>query len=339
MKKMKIIQIGIGHDHATSAFNSILKQNDVFEVVGFAVPELEERKYADRVAEYRDERGIPYYSVENILNLDGIDGAVIETEERELVKYATMAALRGLHIHMDKPGGYSLAEFERLIEIVKEKKLAFSIGYMYRFNPKIIECFEKIKRGELGDIFCVEAHMDVAYGSEKRQWLSDMDFPGGMLFFLGCHLIDIIYRIQGEPEQIIPMSCATGYEGIDAVDYGMVAYKYKNGISFAKSCSMECGGFRRRQIVICGTKGTIELKPIEILTDERDMLYSEMYEIYRKSGMPGMHSRSENFNRFDDMMHRYASVAMGETENEYTYDYELGLYKLLMRSCGVKIDE
>lgn len=336
-KILKTVQIGIGHDHATSAFNSILKQPETFEVVGFAVPECEEEKYADRISEYRDQRGVPYYSVSELLALPDIDCAVIETEEENLAKYACMAAERGIHIHMDKPGGYKLDEFERLIEIVRAKKLAFSTGYMYRFNPKIRECFKKIENGELGEVFCVEAHMDVAYSVQKRQWLVDMGFPGGMMFFLGCHLIDLIYRLQGEPDEVIPLNCATGYYDIPAVDYGMVAFKYPHGVSFAKTCSMECGGFRRRQLVICGTKGTFELKPLEVLTDVRDMLYTEMHENYHVDGglAPGRHSVSEYFNRFDDMLYHFAMVARGEIENEYTYDYELGLYKLILRSCGI----
>ncbi len=337
MRKMRVVQIGLGHDHATSVFNSLLKQSDIFEVVGFAVPECEKEQYADRIAEYKEGRGLPYYEMDALLSLPELDGAVIETEEQNLTKYAFLAAEKGLHIHMDKPGGYDLSEFERLVARVKEKRLAFSLGYMYRFNPKIKECFEKIDRKELGEVFSVEAQMNVAYSNKKRQWLIDQGFPGGQMFFLGCHLIDLIYRLQGEPIEVIPMNCATGYYGIDATDFGMVAYKYPHGISFAKSCSMECGGFRRRQLVICGTKGTFELKPLEALTEERDMLYTDMHEIYHKDGglAPGTYSRSEYFNRFDDMMKHYASVALGEKENEYTYDYELGLFKLILRSCGV----
>ena len=124
-KILKTVQIGIGHDHATSAFNSILRQPETFEVVGFAVPECEEEKYADRISEYRDQIGVPYYSVSELLALPDIDCAVIETEEENLAKYACMAAERGIHIHMDKPGGYKLDEFERLIEIVRSKQLAF----------------------------------------------------------------------------------------------------------------------------------------------------------------------------------------------------------------------
>ena len=65
MDKLKVIQIGIGHDHGTSGFNSILRQTDVFDVVGFAVPdeELISGKWETQISEYRDQRKIPYFSL------------------------------------------------------------------------------------------------------------------------------------------------------------------------------------------------------------------------------------------------------------------------------------
>ena len=41
-----------------------------------------------------------------------------------------------------------------------------------------------------------------------------------MMFFPGCHLIDLIYRIQGEPK-IIPLNRSTGYLGASGEDFGM----------------------------------------------------------------------------------------------------------------------
>lgn len=125
---------------------------------------------------------------------------------------------------------------------------------MYRFNPLISEAIARAKSGELGEIYSVEAHMDCVHPPEKRQWLDR--FPGGMMFYLGCHLIDLIYQIQGEPDEIISMNTSTEYKIDGAEDFGMAVLKYPHGVSFAKTCAAEPGGFMRRQLVICGTKGT-----------------------------------------------------------------------------------
>ena len=39
MRKVKIAQIGIGHDHAGQIMNTLRNMSEVFEVVGYAIPE------------------------------------------------------------------------------------------------------------------------------------------------------------------------------------------------------------------------------------------------------------------------------------------------------------
>ena len=331
MKKIKVAQIGTSENsHGNFIWKSMIKQKDIFDVVGYALPENEREKFPDRAKAFD---GYKEMSVEEILNNPEIEAVVVETEEIYLTKYALMVANAGKHLHMEKPGGVDLADFEKLVEILKSKNLTFSTGYMYRFNPKIQEALAKVKNGELGEIYSVEAHMDCKHPAEVRQWLQN--FPGGMMFFLGCHLIDLIYQIQGEPEEIIPLNCSTGYDGVTANDYGMVVFKYKNGVSFAKTCANENGGFLRRQLVICGTKGTIEIKPLEVLAEGG--LYTVMNEAYSTEWHKEWDTtKSEVHDRYDDMMHNFAEMVRGK-ENRYSHDYELGLYKLILRSCGKEV--
>ena len=288
---------------------------------------MKEKNFLNRQRKFDGYREM---TVEEMLNDSTIEAIAVETEEIYLTKYARMVANAGKHLHMEKPGGIVLDDFEKLVEILKSKNLTFSIGYMYRFNPKIQEVLEKVKNGELGEIYSVEAHMDCKHPAEVRQWLHN--FPGGMMFFLGCHLIDLIYQIQGEPEEVIPLSCSTGYDEVTADDYGMVVFNYKNGVSFAKTCAYEAGGFLRRQLVICGEKGTIEIKPFEVLAEGGQ--YTVMNEVYGTDWFKEWDtSRTEVYDRYDNMMRNFAEMVRGK-ENLYSYDYELGLYKLILKSCG-----
>jgi len=331
MNKIKIAQIGTSaNSHGNFIWESMIKQKDIFDVVGYALPENEREKFPDRAKAFD---GYNELTVDEILNNPEIEAVAVETEEIYLIKYALMVANAGKHLHMEKPGGVDLADFEKLVEILKSKNLTFSTGYMYRFNPKIQEALAKVKNGELGEIYSVEAHMDCKHPAEVRQWLQN--FPGGMMFFLGCHLIDLIYQIQGEPEEIIPFNCTTGYDEVTANDYGMVVFKYKNGVSFAKTCANENGGFLRRQLVICGEKGTIEIKPLEAFTEGGQ--YTVMNEVYSTEwGKEWDTSKSDVYDRYDDMMRNFAEMVRGK-ENPYSYDYELGLYKLILKSCGKEV--
>ena len=333
MHKLRIAQIGIGHDHASEILRSIRKQADLFEVVGYALPETEQRKFADRL-EWPCCQGLPLMTVDEILNDPGIEAVTVETEEISLTDYALMAARAGKHIHMDKPGGLDPVSFEELIFTVKEKKLVFSLGYMYRYNTAITQLMQDIRDGKLGEIYSVEAQMNCWHSAEKRQWLET--FPGGMMFYLGCHLIDLIYRIQGEPVEVLPMNCCTGIEGVTSEDFGMAVLRYRNGVSFAKTCDVERGGFERRQLVVHGSKGTVELRPLE----QYGNFPGQFTGVRRCASTvwvdPGFRTSTEPCDRYDSMMESFCRITRGEKENPYSYDYELALYKLIMKCCGVE---
>ena len=186
MKKIKIAQIGAEHDHACHAIRSLKKQDDIFELVGFAVPE------GEKLCEPEAYEGVERMSVEELLAIPGLEAVAVETSEMNLTKYSIMAAERGLAIHMDKPGGTELADFEKLIELVQSKNIVFHTGYMYRYNAAVIKLLQDIKEGKLGEIYSVEAHMSCMHTQQKREWLGT--YKGGMMFYLGCHLIDLIYQ-------------------------------------------------------------------------------------------------------------------------------------------------
>ena len=260
MKKIKIAQIGAGHDHSMTAMATLKQQRDIYDLIGYAVVDGDEPVYDKNKWVYKDVKRMTF---DEILNYPGLDAVCIETEDRRLTEFAIMAAEKGLHIQMDKPGSESDDKFDELIDLGKEKNLVFHIEYMYRYNPAVIKLKEDIKSGKLGEIYAVEAQMNCIHPVEKRKWLGN--YPGGMLYYLGCHLIDLVYSICGEPDEIIPLSMPIGTDGVEADDFGMAVFKYKNGVSFVKSTAVEPGGFERRQLVVCGTKGTVEIKPLEWL--------------------------------------------------------------------------
>ena len=144
------------------------------------------------------------------------------------------------------------------------------------------------------------------------------------------------------------MNCVTGTEGLQmGEDFGFAVFRYKNGVSFAKTSAAEPGGFKRRQIVVCGSKGTLEIRPIEdypaqvndgsahpsdayLVTTVRDV--TENILSWPADGV----RRESSFFRYGAMMEGFAKIVRGEKENPYTMDYELALYRTLMKACGAE---
>lgn len=331
MPKIKIAQIGTStHSHGNDIFKCLKRQNDLFDIAGYVFPENERENFPERMSDFE---GYTELTLDEVLNNPDIKAVTVETEECYLTKYALAAARAGKHIHMEKPGSACLLDFEKLINTVKKNSLALHIGYMYRYNPYVIELMDNIKKGMLGEIISVEAQMNCAHNKDLRNWLGK--YKGGSLFFLGCHLIDLILQIKGTPERIIPLNKSTGIDGNSSEDFGMAVFEYKNGISFAKVNSNEIGGFARRQLVVSGTKQTVELKPIEIFVPGGQFTTKTQYTSLDWEDR-GITSDSPVYDRYDSMMRSFAQIICGEAESPYSYDYELELYKTILKACGVE---
>ena len=344
MRKIKVAQIGVQHDHANVTYRSITHLSDIFEVVGIAVePDEDSRPNPVAVNGIKDKlyEGHNLMTVEEIFNIPDLDAVIIETNEISSVKYAIMAAERGIAVHLDKPGGIKLEDFERLVETVKKNNVPFHLGYMYRYNPAVIEALKIVKSGEIGNVCSVEAQMNCHHSAEKRQWLKD--FPGGMMFFLGCHLVDLVINFHGFPEEIVPLNTSTGFDGVTAYDMGMAVFKYKNGNSFIKTSAAEHCGFLRRQLVITGEKGTIEINPIEMYAcnTKFDNHTCKMRVSSKERGVDisswhtiGEWKEFDLFDRYNNMMESFAAMVRGEKVNPYTPDYELEIYKNVLKACN-----
>lgn len=332
MRKIKVAQIGTSrHSHGNQVFRSLIHNSDIFEIVGYALPENEREKFPEKVKVFD---GYKELTVDEILNNKEIEAVVVETEEIYLTKYALMAVNAGKHIHMEKPGSQSLADFEKLISLVKQKDVKFHTGYMYRYNPYVIDLYNQIENGEFGDIISVEAHMSCTHTKDHRNWLET--FKGGMMFYLGCHLIDLVYRIQGKPEKIVPFNRSSGIEGVNVEDFCMSVFDYKNSVSIVKTTDVDYGGFSRRHLTVTGTKKTVEIRPLEMVTTGENIFTTKTdYKSLSWSDC-GQTVKTDEFNRYDAMLESFGRIVLGEKENPYTPDYELELFKLILECCEVK---
>jgi predicted dehydrogenase len=336
MRRIKIAQIGINrYSHGPELFFTMKQFPEIFELVGYVLVEDERETCAKKIEDFYGE--YPELTLSEVLEDPTIEAVTVETDEIHLFKYAQMAADHGKHIHMEKPGSQSVEDFERLIETVRKNQTVFHVGYMYRYHPLIAETVRRARSGELGEIFSVETHMSRYDKREGREWLEC--FRGGMMFYLGSNLIDVILRIQGEPERILPLNRSTGFDGVESEDFGFAALVYPNGVSLVRTSAVEVGGGSRRQIVVCGEKGTVRIQPIEAeypTPTWECMYFSESDEVILDENKKGVrsHKVSDPFQRYGAMITAFAAMVRGEMENPYTLDYELTLFRTIMKCCG-----
>ena len=258
MKKIKIGQIGIGHNHGTERMRTLRRLTEYFEVVGVAEDDPCWRQERGGNSVYQ---GLPMLSTDELLNLPGLEAVLVVTDGKALVESALRCADRGLHVSMDKPGGEDLAGFRKLCDLCESRNLAFQMAYIYRTNPAVRFCLEVVKNGWLGEIFEIHAVMsrDDSDNAAYRKWLAQ--FKGGAMYIFAGYLIDLVLLMLGAPERVMPFLKQTRDDGL--IDNGLAVLEYPRASATVRVSVAEVEGYKFRRLIVCGTLGTVELCPIE----------------------------------------------------------------------------
>ena len=337
MKPIKIAQIGIGHNHGSAKMECMRRFPELFDVA--AVCESDPKWYEARkdLPEYK---GIPWMTEEEIFAIPGLEAICVEPDVPRLNEVALRAVEHGLHIHMDKPAGESYPEFEQVVRIAREKRLVVQLAYMYRYNPSIRWCIEQARSGALGRIFEIDAQMSGMHPKSYCQWLTQ--YKGGDMFIFGSHLIDLIVYMLGEPERVIPILKNSFPENSSCMDNTLAILEYPQASCTVRCTSQEPNGYYRRQLVVCGSEGTVEIKPLERPTI---LSYAKREEFRGAEIQQNSHPDARQYlefpmegGRYDAQMRDFALAVAGKIENPFDYEHELAVHRTVLKACGLPID-
>ncbi len=328
MKPIRIGQIGVGHEHASAKMQTLRALPECYEVVGFA-EEPNPRWRSPTAYE-----GVPQMTEDELLDTPGLEAVAVETNMPELASTALRCMDRGLHMHLDKPGGQAMAPFRRLIDGCRERSLALQMGYMYRTNPAINFCFRAAREGWLGDIFQIDAVMSRYDNDSYREFLAD--YPGGAMYNFGSHLIDLVVAMLGRPENVEPFLKATRDDGLH--DNGLAVLEYPRATATVRSAIVEADGMMHRRFLVCGTKGTAEICPLEYPGRYREEpLHVRLTLREDTPEYPaGTHIVDVGVTngRYDDQLIELARVIRGEIEDPYSYEHDLNVQETLLAAAG-----
>lgn len=334
MKKIRIGQLGIGHNHGAERMKALRSLGEYFEVVGVAEDSPAWREKRGSLAAYE---GLPMMTAGELLAAPGLEAVMVETDGGELLPAALRCAERGLHLCMDKPGGEDLPGFKRLCDIVKEKELVLQLGYVYRCNPAVNFCVEAVKNGWLGEVFEIDAVMSRWDKDPYRAWLAQ--FRGGAMYIFAGYLIDIALRILGAPERVTPFMKRTRDDGL--VDNGLAVLEYPRATATIRVSVAEVEGYKHRKLVVCGTNGTVELCPIEYQTDGTQLDVRLTLKEPRAHYAAGTRTVScgPRGNRYAGQMIEFARCVRGETVNPFPVEHEYLLQKTLLQASGYPLSQ
>jgi predicted dehydrogenase len=319
--KIKIGQIGTKHAHAGGQF-AALRNAAGFEVVGIVEPDEAGRRHVEKEPDYA---GATWLTEEQLLNTPGLQAVAVETEVGDLLTTAEKVVNAGLHLHLDKPAGESLPHFKRVLDTAAAHKRLVKMGYMFRYNPAFQLMIRAVREGWLGEVFSVHAEMSKKLDDRSRQGL--LRYPGGSMFELGCHIIDSVHRVLGKPKSVTPYL----HKGKDGLADNMLAVlDYANATATVRSTIIEPDGGPRRQFIVCGTKGSCEIRPLE--PPAMVMTLDAPHDKYRKGTQ---NVDFEKAPRYAADWSDFAKAIRGETEWEFKPDHDLAVQETVLRASGL----
>lgn len=334
MEKIKVAQIGVCHEHASGKITSLRRLADVYEIVGVVDdnPTSKTPKFAgDNLKPYE---GLNWMTEEEVLNYPGLQAVVVEVPNNELVPTAMRCMERGLAMHMDKPAGEDPALYKKLLDGCKAKNLPFQMGFMFRGNPAFQFCISAIREKLIGDVFEIEADMNHCYGGEKYQDYIG-SFAGGIMYNLGCHLIDFVVAAMGRPENVMPfLRSAPGYPA-EIRNNCMTVLEYPHAFVTLRTCSKEIACTGGRRMKIAGTKGSIAFSPLERFDGkpvEVELSLSQDSGDY-PAGKHTLRFKPQA-DRYEEQLAELAKMIRGEMKNPYTYEHDYLVHEVTLAAAG-----
>lgn len=324
--KIRIGQIGVGHAHASKL--SVYQNSPDYEVVGIVEPDEELRRRAEKLPVYQ---GLPWMSQEQLLNVAGLQAVLVETRVRDLLKTAEVCIGAGLHIHLDKPAGASLPHFRKIIADAEKKSLLIQMGYMYRYNPGVKLLREFLQNGWLGEIFEVHTVMSKVVDPESRKELAE--FPGGIMFELGGHIVDLVVAILGKPDSVTPFAKHSSPIQDGLMDNMLAVFDYPKASASVKSAAIEIDGGERRHLVVCGTEGTFQIQPLDNPSVRMTLLRQRdpWSKGYQTVNLP-------KYVRYVDDAADMVQILRGEKSSDFSYQHDLTVQECLLQASGVSTE-
>ena len=241
--------LGTGHAHASGKLKTLQESPD-FELVGVCEPKT-------RPA-YKNVR---WLTEDELFGDRSIQAVAVEGSVPENLQYGSRVIAAGKHLHIDKPPTNKMAPFRELIEEARRKKLAAQCGYIWRFHAGFDHAIEAVKQGWLGDVFMIRGVMNTDTPDSGRLPLSE--YKGGMMFELGCHMIDRVCALWGRPTEVRTWLKHHSVIRDTLADNTLAVLEYGSALAVLSSAAKMAGHSPHRSFEITGSDGAILLSPIE----------------------------------------------------------------------------
>ena len=264
MKKFKRaadIKVGvIGYGEAFKMGRQHIHEMKAAGMTPVAVADTDKSRLA--VAE-QDYPGIETYtSVATMLRKSQVHLITIITPHNTHAKLVLQCLRAGRSVCCEKPLAITTAECDTMIREAKKHRLVLTTYHNRHWDGCILRAVKEIRRGIIGDVVRIEAHMG-GYGRPGNWWRSSKSISGGILYDWGVHLLEYgLQIIRGDIAEVTAYSKngfwarKTAWKADTNEDEAFAVVRFADGKWMSMCVSSIDSHPKEGQLEITGTKGT-----------------------------------------------------------------------------------
>ena len=254
-KKVKFALVGMGA-LAFRHLDGVNKNSDIAEYVSICdVDEAALKRRGDEFGVPEDKR---YTDYDKMLADGGFDAVIIITPDQIHREQAVKALKAGYHVLCEKPLAQSMEDCQAMVDAADASGKLFMTGQVCRKAPGFVKAKELVDAGEIGELFYVESEYAHDYQFIKgAEWRRD---PVNLRYSViggGCHAIDLLRWIAGNPERVMALANRKVLTDWPVDDCTIAIMQFPNNVVGKIFCGIGVKRDYTMRTCLYGTKGTI----------------------------------------------------------------------------------
>ncbi len=251
-KKVKFAVVGVG-GLGRSHMIGIQKNSDIAEIE--AICDISEEFLKSRGDELGVERR--YTDYYKMLEDGGFDCVILATPDCIHREHAVAACEAGYHVLCEKPLAQTVEDCNAMIAASEKAGVKFMTGQVCRKAPGFVKAKELVDSGAIGELYYVESEYAHDYQFLGKPWRWD---PVNLRYSViggGCHAIDLLRWIAGDPEKVMALANRKVLTDWPVDDTTIAIMQFPNNVIGKIFCGIGVKRDYTMRTCLYGTKGTI----------------------------------------------------------------------------------
>lgn len=205
-----------------------------------------------------------YPSIEGFLEHPGLQAALVCTPNYLHATHTQMALRAGVDVLCERPLATVVEDVEATLAAARKTRRHVMVANNHRYRPDAWALRRFISRGDLGDIFHLQASWQRHRARRPRvsEWRMRREHGGGVVMDLGVTILDLCLWLVGypTPERLTAYLLDRDNDGVD--DSAVALMRLEGKLTCGVEVSWDLAAVEDRQtLVAAGSRGFASLKP------------------------------------------------------------------------------